>query len=233
MMFLFQYRKGRQKRGSRRALSYRFTGFSQKIKHWSLLCAQSLCDCQHSSDELTAERRLRPEANPTPDHSRAQSALGCVVSRLDASNTHKQPERLLDFEQLLTGSRCLRPDRLILRRSFVRSALFKPLFDGGANLDNRCRKLFPGQRPVADAMPQLEQFAGLRKQGFADRFRFSAAIRDLLKFADQMRPTQLLPIQRPPTVSDPPIRGQISGELAQQQFRGGVAAVEVNLEDCH
>src|SRR6266540_626789 len=233
MMLLFQHRKVRQKRGSRRALSCRFTGFSQKLKHRSLLCPQSLRDCQHSSNELAAERRLRPQANATPDHSRAQRAFGCVVSRLNADNTHKQPERLLDFEQLLTGSRSLRPDRLIPTRYFVRSALFKPLLDGSANLDNGCRKAFARQSAVADAMPQLEQFVGLDKQSFADRFRFPAAIRDLLEFADQVRPTQLPPRKRPPTVARPPTRDQVAGQLAQQLSCRCLAAAQVYLEDCH
>src|SRR5215813_8887960 len=233
MMLLFQHRKVRQKRGSRLALSCRFTGFSQKLKHRSLLCAQSLCDCQHSSNKLAAECGLRPEAHATPDHSWAQSALGCVVSRLDADNTHKQPERLLDLEQLLTGSRSLRPDRLIPTRYFVSSALFKPFLDGSANLNDGCRKAFAGQRAIADAMPQLEQFAGLDKQSFADRFRFFTAIRDLLEFADQVRPTQLPPIKWPPTVARPPICDQVAGKLAQQLFGRGLAAAQVDLEDCH
>ena len=105
-MLFYQHRKVWQQRGGSFTEPCHFTSCGQKLQQRSLLRTQSLCDGQHPRDELAAERGLRAQADASPDHRRAQRALGGVVGRLDASDPHKQPERWLDFEQLLTGSSC-------------------------------------------------------------------------------------------------------------------------------
>ena len=122
---------------------------------------------------------------------------------------------------------------MIFSRGVVGRALGETLSDRRAKLTDRRRETLARQRAVADAMPQLEQLVGLGEQSGADLLRCASAVGDLLEVPDQMRPTQLPPLKRPPTVARPPIRDQVARKLAQQLSGGCLAAAQVDLEDCY
>src|SRR5512139_3934211 len=233
MLFLFQQREVRQQGRSRQALPCCRTGAGQILQHITLLSTQSEHDRQHPGNELATRRTLRSETGSPPNHGRAQGALRRVVGRLDTCYLHKQPEGLFDFEQRAAGPCGPCPSRFLSSRWLVSGTFGKPALDLSADLDHCRHKLQPRQSPIADTMPPLEQLAGLCEQSFTDSLRFSAAVGDLSKFANQMRPTQLPPIKRPPTVTRPPSRDQVASELTQQRFGRHLTTAQMDLKDRH
>ena len=74
-MLLFQQRKVWQQRGCRLTLPRCLTGGREVLQHIPVLRAQRERDGQQPRHKLAAQRRLRPEAGPPPDHRRAQGAV--------------------------------------------------------------------------------------------------------------------------------------------------------------
>ena len=171
-------------------------------------------------DEATAGAGLGAEADGAPQHAGADGAFGSVIGGLGARHVHKSPEgRVEPLQDAAEGPRALVGSG---------GAFLQRGADGRLHRGHRGGKGFPGERAVADAMPEREEGVAGVPQGGADGRGAAATVDQFLKVAPQMRPAQLVLVQRQPPVGGVPVRVNDPRRRRAQQlgrhFRRATAA---------